>query len=37
MENLSQTGLWNALEKSYDKPAESETKSIVAGPSFLQI
>ena len=36
IENLSQIGLGMALEKYYDKPAERETKSIVAGPSFLQ-
>jgi hypothetical protein len=36
IENLSQLGLGNALEKYYNKPKERETKSIVAGPSFLQ-
>ncbi len=36
IENLSQIGLGNALEKYYDKPAERETKSIVPSPSFLQ-
>lgn len=36
IENLSQLGLTNALEKYYNKPVERETKSIVAGPSFLQ-
>ena len=36
IENLSQIGLTNALEKYYDKPVERQTKSIVAGPSFLQ-
>lgn len=36
IENLSQTGLTSALEKYYDRPVERETKSIVAGPSFLQ-
>jgi len=28
-------GVGNALEKYYDKPVQRETKSIVAGPSFL--
>jgi hypothetical protein len=37
IENLSQIGLGKALEKYYDKPAERETKSIEAGPSFLYI
>ena len=36
IENLSQIGLTNALEKYFNKPVERETKSIVAGPSFLQ-
>jgi hypothetical protein len=36
IENLSQVGLTSALEKYYVKPVERETKSIVAGPSFLQ-
>jgi len=36
IENLSQLGLTNALEKYFNKPIERETKSIVAGPSFLQ-
>lgn len=36
IESLSQLGLTSALEKYYDKPIERMTKSIVAGPSFLQ-
>ena len=36
IENLSQIGFGKALEKYFDKPAEREAKSIVAGPSFLQ-
>ena len=35
IENLSQVGLENALEKHYDRPVQRETKSIVAGLSFL--
>lgn len=33
---VSSVGLLDTLEKYYDKPLEKETKSIVAGPSFLQ-
>jgi len=33
---ISETGLDDGLQKFYDKPLEKETKSIVAGPSFLQ-
>ena len=36
IENLSQLGLTNALKKYFNNPIEIETKSIVAGPSFLQ-
>lgn len=36
IEELSQYGLGNALQKYYTKPVEKQAKSIVAGPSFLQ-
>ena len=36
VEAISETGLEEGLQKFYDKPLEKETKSIVAGPSFLQ-
>ena len=36
VEAISETGLEDGLQKFYDKPLEKETKSIVAGPSFLQ-
>jgi len=36
VEEISETGLDDGLQKFYDKPLEKETKSIVAGPSFLQ-
>ena len=36
VEAISETGLEESLQKFYDKPLEKETKSIVAGPSFLQ-
>ena len=36
VETISQSGLEDGLQKFYDKPLEKETKSIVAGPSFLQ-
>jgi hypothetical protein len=36
VEAISETGLDDGLQKFYDKPLERETKSIVAGPSFLQ-
>ncbi|MFZ1877702.1 MAG: hypothetical protein WAU25_11795 [Nitrososphaeraceae archaeon] len=36
VEAISETGLDDGLQKFYDKPLEKETKSIVAGPSFLQ-
>jgi hypothetical protein len=36
VEAISETGLEDSLQKFYDKPLEKETKSIVAGPSFLQ-
>jgi hypothetical protein len=35
VETISQSGLEDGLQKFYDKPLEKETKSIVAGPSFL--
>jgi hypothetical protein len=36
VETISESGLEEGLQKFYDKPLEKETKSIVAGPSFLQ-
>lgn len=36
VEELSSTGLGEALKKYYLKPFEHEAKSIVAGPSFMQ-
>ena len=36
VEAISETGLEESLQKFFDKPLEKETKSIVAGPSFLQ-
>jgi hypothetical protein len=36
VEAISETGLEECLQKFYDRPLEKETKSIVAGPSFLQ-
>ena len=36
VEAISESGLEEGLQKFYDKPLEKETKSIVAGPSFLQ-
>jgi hypothetical protein len=36
VEVISESGLENGLQKFYNKPLEKETKSIVAGPSFLQ-
>jgi len=36
VEAISEIGLEEGLQKFYDKPLEKETKSIVAGPSFLQ-
>ena len=36
VDTISESGLKNGLQKFYDKPLEKESKSIVAGPSFLQ-
>jgi len=36
VEAISESDLEDGLQKFYDKPLEKETKSIVAGPSFLQ-
>ena len=36
VEAISETGLEASLQKFYNKPLEKESKSIVAGPSFLQ-
>jgi hypothetical protein len=36
VEAVSELGLEEGLQKFYNKPLEKETKSIVAGPSFLQ-
>ncbi len=36
VEAISNSGLENGLQKFYNKPLEKESKSIVAGPSFLQ-
>lgn len=36
VEAVSESGLEEGLQKFYNKPLERETKSIVAGPSFLQ-
>ena len=36
VEAISETGLEECLQKFYGRPLEKETKSIVAGPSFLQ-
>ena len=36
VEEISRSGLVDALQKYHNKPLEKEAKSIVAGPSFLQ-
>jgi hypothetical protein len=36
VEAISESGLENGLQKFYNKPLEKVSKSIVAGPSFLQ-
>jgi len=36
VEAISELGLENGLQKFYNNPLEKESKSIVAGPSFLQ-
>lgn len=36
VEELSNIGLTEILNKYYNKPFEHEAKSIVAGPSFIQ-
>jgi len=36
VEELSNIGLNDTLNKYYSKPFEHEAKSIVAGPSFIQ-
>lgn len=36
VEELSNIGLAETLEKYYNKPFEHEARSIVAGPSFMQ-
>jgi hypothetical protein len=36
VETISESGLEEGLQEFYNKPLEKETKSIVAGPSFLQ-
>jgi hypothetical protein len=36
VEAISESGLENGLQKFYNTPMEKESKSIVAGPSFLQ-
>jgi hypothetical protein len=36
VEELSNIGLNDTLNKYYNKPVEHEAKSIVAGPSFMQ-
>jgi hypothetical protein len=36
VEDLSNIGLADTLEKYYNKPLEHEARSIVAGPSFMQ-
>jgi hypothetical protein len=36
VEAISESGLEDGLQKFYNKPLEKESKSIVAGPSFLQ-
>ena len=36
VETISESGLEDGLQKYYNKPFDKETKSIVAGPSFLQ-
>lgn len=36
VEAVSESGLEEGLQEFYNKPLEKETKSIVAGPSFLQ-
>jgi len=36
VEELSNLGLTDTLQKYYNKPLQKEAKSIVAGPSFLQ-
>jgi hypothetical protein len=33
---ISESGLENGFQKFYNKPLEKASKSIVAGPSFLQ-
>ena len=37
VEEISRLGLVDALQKYHNKPLEKEAKSIVAGPSFLQV
>lgn len=36
VEQISNTGLAEALKKYYNQPLEHEAMSIVAGPSFMQ-
>jgi hypothetical protein len=36
VEEISNLGLVDALQKYHNKPLQKEAKSIVAGPSFLQ-
>jgi hypothetical protein len=36
VEEISGLGLVDALQKYYNNPLQKESKSIVAGPSFLQ-
>ena len=36
VEEISRSGLVDALQKYHNKPLEKEAKSVVAGPSFLQ-
>jgi hypothetical protein len=36
VESISESGLEDGLQKFYNKPLERESRSIVAGPSFLQ-
>ena len=37
VEEISSLGLVDALQKYHNKPLQKEAKSIVAGPSFLQL
>ena len=37
VEEISRLGLVDAMQKYHNKPLEKEAKSIVAGPSFLQV